>query len=70
MNAFTEITATAMDSAWLTFDRGQPGTVLHDLGGAWWCTRCFTTGVTGERVCQDITSHSRRWVRTGLLPRA
>jgi hypothetical protein len=65
---FIEITAATMDPAWVIFDRGERGTVLHELGGTLWCTRCFASPVTSDHVCDDITSHSRRWVRTGLAP--
>lgn len=68
MSDWIEITATAMNPDWLVFDRGTPGTIAHRLGGTLWCTRCFSSPVTREHVCSDITGHSRRWVRTGLAP--
>ena len=51
VNGWIEVTASAMDPAWLVFDRGTPGTVAHELGGAWWCRRCFTSPATGKSMC-------------------
>ncbi len=64
---FTEVTATAMDPSWITYDRGKPGTIAHMLGGTWWCTHCFALNITDQHVCADIENRTRRWIRAGLL---
>jgi hypothetical protein len=65
---WADVTATAMDPAWVVFDAGRPGTIAHRLGGGWWCRRCFASSVAEDHVCQDITNHSRRFVRADLRP--
>lgn len=66
MNGFVEITASEMNAAWLTFDPGKPGTVLHELGGTWWCTRCFSSSVAQDHVCEDVQRGARRFIRADL----
>ena len=66
VNGWIEVTASAMDPAWLVFEPGTPSTIAHELGGAWWCRRCFTSSVAQDHVCEDITNHTRRWVRASL----
>ncbi|MDA8320715.1 MAG: hypothetical protein M0030_13035 [Actinomycetota bacterium] len=62
MTDFTEITATTMDPAWITYERGKPGTIAHMHGGTWWCARCFALNVSDRHVCADIERGARRWV--------
>lgn len=69
MNGFVEITATEMNQAWVVFDPGEPGTVLHALGGTLWCMRCFASPVAQDHVCEEIQRGARRWVRASLSPR-
>lgn len=69
MRDFIEVTATTMDSAWVVFDPGKPGTVLHELGGSWWCKRCFASPAEAGHVCEDIERGARRWVRASLVQR-
>jgi hypothetical protein len=70
VRGFVEVTASEMNEAWLVFEPGTPGTVAHELGGTWWCRRCFTSPATSEHVCEDIASHSRRWVRDWTVQEA
>lgn len=60
--AFTEITATVMPADAVVFYRGRPGTIGHEMGGTWWCTRCYETRVAEDHVCWDIQRGARRWV--------
>jgi hypothetical protein len=67
VNDWIEVTEAEMDPAWVVFDQGKPGTVLHELGGGWWCRRCFTSPVASDHVCQDIATGGRRWVLASLV---
>jgi hypothetical protein len=61
VNSFVEI-----NPAWVVFDPGEPGTVLHGLGGTLWCMRCFASPVAQDHVCEDVQRGARRFIRADL----